>query len=424
MKGYEEIMKKIINGFIALSLMLLCNGCQKKAQNNIIHNDKEETINLKFYGYKTEAINVVAIEESLQSYMKKHPNIKITYESVKGVEYYNILEKRLNSENSDDIYMIDEDHLQQYKGKGYFEDLSDLSTIKSFSDTSLEQMKEKNGEIYYVPTSISAFGLYCNLDILKAHNQKVPQNEKEFFDVCQYFVDQGIMPIIANNDISLKTIAIGKALYPVYHSDQSQSIIDKINHDPELLCDYMKEGYAYVKMLIDKDFINAKETLKTEKTKDDLIQFEKGENPFMLTGAWAAIRIQEDAPDLNFEVHPYPIMENGSILISNIDTRLCVSAKGKNIEEAKKFIEYMTQEDFMWQFVNSQSSFSPLKKSQLSDNKAILPLSTYFNKEKSIYGSDSRLNYPIWSLTRVGIQELLKGESIESALKNIKEFNP
>lgn len=417
-------MKKIINGFIALSLMLLCNGCQKKAQNNIIHNDKEETINLKFYGYKTEAINVVAIEESLQSYMTKHPNIKITYESVKGVEYYNILEKRLNSENSDDIYMIDEDHLQQYKDKGYFEDLSDLSTIESFSTASLEQMKEKSGEIYYVPTSISAFGLYCNLDILKAHNQKVPQNEKEFIDVCQYFVDQGITPIIANNDISLKTIAIGKALYPVYHSDQSQSIIDQINQDPDLLCDYMQNGYAFVKMLIDKDFIDEKVTLKTEKTKDDLIQFEKGENPFMLTGAWAARRIQGDSPDLNFEVYPYPIMENGSILISNIDTRLCVSSKGKNIEEAKKFIEYMTQEDVMWQFVNSQSSFSPLKKSQISDNKAILPLSTYFNKEKSIYGSDSRINYPIWSLTRVGIQELLKGESIESALKNIKEFNP
>ncbi|MCC0781794.1 extracellular solute-binding protein [Clostridioides sp. ES-S-0108-01] len=415
-------LNTIVKSVIILSLLIMCVGCQNnKATNIVIDNNDDDIIDLRIFGFKNEAINVVAIEEILQDYMAKHPNVKINYESVKGVEYYNVLEKRLNSNNHDDIFMMDEEHLQKLKDKGYFEDLSKLSTINNFSKKSLEQMKEDNGKIYYVPSTISAFGLYCNMDILNKHHQKVPQNEKEFMEVCQYFVDKGITPIIANNDISLKTIAIGKSLYPLYQADNSHELIKHINKNPEVLSDYMKTGYEFVEKIIKNKFIDATKTSKTEKTKDDLIQFEKGENPFMLTGAWASVRVQNDAPNLNFEVHPYPILKEGSMLVTNIDTRLCVNAKGKHVEEAKKFIEYITQDNIMWKFVNSQSSFSPLKELRIADDKTIKPLSLYINDKDAILGTDSRIQYPIWSLTREGVQKLMKGEDIESALKIIKD---
>ena len=183
----------------------------------------------------------------------------------------------------------------------------------------------------------------------------------------------------------------------------------------------MKTGYEFVEKIIKNKYVDSAQTLKTEKTKDDLTQFEEGKNPFMLTGAWASVRVQDANPELNFEVHPYPILENDSVLVTNIDTRLCANAKGKHVEEAKKFIEYLTQTDVMWKFVNSQSSFSPLIESRLADDQTIQPLNVYLNDKNSILGTDSRIKYPIWTLTRDGIQKLLKGESIESALNNIKD---
>ena len=36
----------------------------------------------------------------------------------------------------------------------------------------LSQMQDEGG-IYGVPTIVSAFGLYCNLDLLKEHKQEV-----------------------------------------------------------------------------------------------------------------------------------------------------------------------------------------------------------------------------------------------------------
>lgn len=414
-------MRKIIKEIIVCSLLFMTLGCQNQSKNIVINNDDGEIVNLKFYGNKKEAINVIAIEEILQDYMNQNPHVRITYESVKGVEYFEVLKKRLKSGNYDDIFMIDEDNLQKLKGEGYFEDLSKLSTIPHFSQKVLDQMKEADGKIYYVPSSISAFGLYCHLDMLKEHKQKVPKNEKELMEVCQYFVDQGITPIIANNDISLKTIAIAKALYPVYQADHSGELIAQMNKDPEILANYMKTGYEYVDKMIKNKYIDAAQTLKTEKTKDDLAQFLKGENPFMLTGAWASVRVQAAKPDFQFEVNPYPILDEGAMLVTNIDTRVCVNAKGKHVEEAKKFIEYMTQDDVMWKFVNSQCSFSPLKETRAADDKTIQPLSPYLNDHDSMLGTDSRLKYPIWTLTRQGIQKLLKGEDIESALKVIRD---
>lgn len=422
LRGMENMkLRRLIKGVLTINLFLMCIGCQDKSKNIIVNNEDQETINLRFYGYKSEAINVVAIEDSLQDYMKENPHIKITYESVKGIEYYNVLEKRLKSGHYDDIFMIDEDHLQELKSSGYFADLSDLSTISHFSQKSIDQMKENDGKIYYVPSTISAFGLYCNMDLLNKYHQKVPTNEKEFMDVCQYFVNQGIVPIIANNDISLKTIAIAKALYPVYQSSNSEELIHQMNANPQVLADYMKTGYEFVEKIIKNKYVDSAQTLKTEKTKDDLTQFEEGKNPFMLTGAWASVRVQDANPQLNFEVHPYPILEKDSVLVTNIDTRLCANAKGKHVEEAKKFIEYLTQTDVMWKFVNSQSSFSPLIESRLADDQTIQPLNAYLNDKNSILGTDSRIKYPIWTLTRDGIQKLLKGESIESALNNIKD---
>ena len=106
---------KIISLFHYLLVFLLIifnTSCQAKSI-NIVDTNNNDQIELNFYGYKTEAINVVAIEEILQAYMDKNPNITITYESVKGTEYYEILKKRLASNNYDDIFMIDEDNLQQ-----------------------------------------------------------------------------------------------------------------------------------------------------------------------------------------------------------------------------------------------------------------------------------------------------------------------
>ena len=45
----------------------------------------------------------------------------------------------------------------------------------------------------------------------------------------------------------------------------------------------------------------------------------------MLTGGWAADRVKAMAPELRFTVVPYPVLEQGSVLVINADTRIAVN---------------------------------------------------------------------------------------------------
>ena len=420
-------MKNSLHRRIALLLLaaaLLSAGCFPAK--NVLYTSlpAERTsseVSLTFFGYKYEPLNVLAIEKALRDYMAEHPQTAIAYESIKGRDYYTALGKRLASGNGDDIFMVDQATLLSLDKPSQLADLSDLSTISSFNALVKSQMSADDGKLYYVPTSISAFGLYCNLELLTEHGQPVPATWPEFTAVCDYFVQQGITPVIANNDISLKTLVLAKGLYPLYQSQDPLQALHHFDNSAADLAQALRPGFELVEEMIASQYIDCAAALQTEKTQDDLIQFAQGQAPFMLSGAWAAPRLREAAPDLDFAIYPYPVLTDGSVLVINVDTRLSVNAQSPHLAEAKDFVQYLTQPDVLEAFVHSQSSFSPLQDSRPTDDPAIRPLEAYLTNGCSILGSDDHLHYPLWELSRQATVRMLEGASAEQAADFLAE---
>lgn len=414
----NKILQKSSALLAALLLLpTLFSGCQSVEDQNYTVPDSQsaESVTLRFFGNKNEALNVMVIENILKAYMEENPGVNITYESVKGNDYFDVLEKRMKSGNGDDIFMLNHDTTLELMKTGDLADLSDLSTLPDFSPGVRGQM-EIDGRVPFVPTSISAFGLYCNLDLLKAYGVEVPETYEAFLAACDTFVEKDKTPIVANNDISLKTLAISRGMFEVYQSENPDSLLEQMNTDPSLLARYMRPGFEMVENFIESGYVDAKRTLETEKTKDDLDDFITGEYPFMLTGAWASPRVEAMNPDFSYKVYPYPVQADGSVLVTNVDTRVAVNAKGAHVEEAKKFLEYLTQKDVMWEFVDGQSSFSPLTDKRLPSDQAVQPLSSYMTNGRSMLGADSNLKYPIWDLSRERVRQLLSGEKTDTVL--------
>ncbi len=409
----------------ALLFLLLLGGCSRQQGENIVIHDSSRAngpqISLTFFGYKYEALNVVAIEDALHGFMDVHPEVNISYDGIKSPEYFDVLDKRLSTGNGDDIFMVDHERVLELREQGALADLSDLTTIDSFSDLARSQMSAGK-EIDYLPTSISAFGLYCNLDLLEAHGQSVPENLEDLEAVCDYFVSQGITPIIANNDISLKTVVIARSLFSYYQEGESVQAMERFNNGQEDLAQALRPGFALVEEMLERGWVDRDEALSTAKTKDDLLLFAKGKQPFMLTGAWAVPRVRALEPEFEFEVRPYPILEDGSVLVINVDTRVSVRADSPNLDEAKQFVEYLTQSDVMWEFVNSQSSFSPLAENRLAEDKAIQSIGPYLINGRSVLGSDDNLRYPIWDMTRQCVVGMLEGDDAEAAAMRMQEL--
>lgn len=399
----------------------LLSGCAEKSQVVTYEDtDQEETI-ITYFGNKYEPENVRVIEEIISSFMVEHPELRISYESLKGTDYFDALRKRMASGRGDDVIMVNHDVLLELEKNGQVADLSGLDGISSYTDAMLGQMTEADGSIYWVPTTVSVFGLYCNLDLLKEHGQSVPQNLGEWEQTCDYFVEQGITPIVANNDISLKTLAIGLGFYQVYQEGRQAEVFAALNSGEERLSSYLRPGFALVSSLIDRGYVDAQTALVTKKTSDDLTQFARGESPFLLTGAWAAGRLEELAPDFSFEVAPLPILEDGALLVINPDTRLSVSADSAHLDAAMEFVEYFTRRENIQKFADQQSSFSPLKGGGASSIKEVQPLIPCYEAGRTVIGTDGLLNLPIWDLTAEVSRKLLSGEGLDRAMTWLDE---
>ncbi len=141
----------------------------------------------------------------------------------------------------------------------------------------------------------------------------------------------------------------------------------------------------------------------------------------MLTGAWAAGRVENMNTELDFEVAPLPVLEDGSMLVINPDTRLSVNADSQHLEAAMKFVEYFTEENNIQKFADQQSSFSPLKAGSPSSIGEIQSLVSCYKSGRTVIGSDALLELPIWELTAEAAQKLLSGERLETVMEWIDQ---
>ena len=382
--------------------------------------DVEVDTRLTFFGFKYESINVMAIEDILRDFMDAHPNVSVSYEGIKSRPYYEALVKRLDSGTGDDVFMIDHDTALSFEKKGYLADLAGLPTISTFSRLAFDQM-DAEGTILYVPTSISAFGLYCNTGLLAAHGIDAPRTLAEFERACDAFLAEGVTPLVANNDISLKTLAIARGMAEVYAADNVRERVAALSADPDALAAQLRPGLELVERIVKRGYVDAGMALETEKTSDDLDQFATGSYPFMLTGAWASVRVHDMAPDLAYEVHPYPVLEDRPVLVVNVDTRVSVNANSAHLEEAKEFAAFLTQPSAIERFANSQCSFSPLEGNAAPDDASLQPLAGAF-AAGAVVGSDDNILLPVWGALRQSVASLLEGATAAQAEDQLRSL--
>lgn len=409
---------------ILLTVCMTCgllSGCARKNRVVAYDDTEQEETTISYFGNKYEPENVRVIEEIISGFMDENPDIHVSYESLKGTAYFDALRKRMASGKGDDVIMVNHDILLELEPKNQVADLSGLTAIANYTDVMLGQMRQTGGAVYWVPTTVSVFGLYCNLDLLEAHGQTVPRNLGEWEQVCEYFAKQGITPIVANNDISLKTVAIGIGFYQVYQENRQAEVFEALNSGGERLSSYLRPGFALVSSFIDRGYIDSETALATKKTSDDLTQFARGESPFMLTGAWAAGRLKEMAPDFAFEVTPLPLLEDGALLVINAGTSLSVNADSEHMAAAMAFVEYFTKPENIQTFADQQASFSPLKGGAASSIKEIQPLVPCYAAGRTVIGTDNLLDLPIWELSAGVTQKLLSGDGLDAAMTWLDE---
>ncbi len=395
------------------------NGCQSSDQNSRIFlydaKEEQEKIIVTAFGYKADTLNLLAIEDALHGFMDENQGITVTYEGIKGSAYWDALSKRAAEGVMDDIIMVNHDTVLRYGNQGLLADLSGLPGLDNFTELAVEQFLNEDGTVWFLPICISTYALYINLDLLNANGQTVPENWSEFSELCDYYVEKGIVPIIANNYRSIDSLITAKSMYDVYQTHNSAETIEAINQGEIDLAEKLTVGIEMAREMIDRGWFDCTEVLATEQTSDDLELFAQGERPFMITGGWASPRVAELEPQFEYKIYPYPIMDDGSVLLIDVNTCVSVNANSEYVDEALDFLAYLVEPDVMWNYCDSQSSHTALIDDRTPSDQTIAPASEYIENGPCVIGSDYRLTLNYDAALTECAHALLNGASAEEA---------
>ncbi|WP_269477546.1 ABC transporter substrate-binding protein [Hominibacterium faecale] len=132
------------------------------------------------------------------AYNKQDSKIRITVDSVSTADGFDdFLEKRLDTKDAVDIFVVNAENVKDIAQKGQFYDLSGLKSFHELTKSAKEQAMV--GDIAYsIPLKMAVYVMDVNVSLLKQYDLEVPENYEDFLHCCQVLKKQNITPISLN----------------------------------------------------------------------------------------------------------------------------------------------------------------------------------------------------------------------------------
>lgn len=411
---------------VILSLACIVSGCSAQTgPAEDIAEEQRERIQLTMFGTKTGKTQVESIESVLDDFMEKNPDIAIIYEGISDTkEYLDLLYKRLETGNADDLFMMGSYEFRTISDKGYIgtyvEDLSDEEFIGQYNDTA-KAMIQVDGKIPAVPLTIGCYGMYVNTDILKKNGiDQVPQTYNEFMESCAILSSHYITPIIAGiktDSDSAVDLALAKSLAPFYTKQKID--YDAYNKDSAKLAGMAEAGLRFIADIQDKHYWDYDKAMSYTSWMQEIQDFTKGNSAFLPGASWEMQMLEDLNPKFNYIFTGLPVTDEGPITMIRAAAPVCVNAKSPHKEEAMRFLEYLAQPKNIKNFTQAQNAISPLKGSQM-DNKNLTEIYKIIHQGRYFTDTDPMLKGNLVDYTRDEITHILCGEAIDDGLLHLR----
>ncbi|WP_025028454.1 ABC transporter substrate-binding protein [Caldalkalibacillus mannanilyticus] len=348
----SEVFRKLLIILLVVVLPLsLLSACGSKSTGQNGH------VKLELFSNKSESIET--LKSMIQKFEEQNPTIKIELNAPPEAE--TVLKTRLTKNDIPDLMAIGGNYtFGELARAGVFHDFSGDSNVNKVHEAYMDMLKnlvgsEKEG-IFGIPYAANANGVIYNIEKLEALGLQPPTTWDEFIHALEVAKEAGETPIyftlldawtgmvtwnslaanLQGDDFAQKRSS-GEVTFQDRYSEVADKFLTLLNYGQH---DRFGVGYG--------DGNNA---------------FARGESLFYLQGVWAIPEITKANPDIKLGVFPFPVTNQSAQnrLVSGVDVLLSMGAKTKYPEEAKKFIDFMLQEEIAKQYITEQSAFSAVQ---------------------------------------------------------------
>lgn len=362
-------MKKIIIAVctvIIVAFLVVLVVLQQK------NNFGKDRVGIEFYMQNESEVEI--FEKIVKDFNKSQSKIKVTMINLPEEESGEVLNTRIQNNDSPDIYneWFSQDVFNKIDS-GAVLDMTNSKFVDYIQEDVLKQTAY-NGKNYLLPMTTNFMGVYYNKDLFKKYNVKVPETLDEFWEVCEFFKSKGITPISAGDKDGWNLAHWVQEVIGMYMPNYSNDFLKIFSNEMTFAT---AEGINDVADIV----INRTKYTQAGPLAADSAQqvslFVNKEAAMLINGSWKMAEL--NAADLDFEyaVFPFPAKtKEETTVMSNADFSFVLSAQSspEKQEAAQEFLEYIFKKGAKY-YIKQSGSPSALKniKADSSKYEAILP---------------------------------------------------
>jgi raffinose/stachyose/melibiose transport system substrate-binding protein len=287
---------------------------------------------------------------------EKNIDVTIKAEMPNADQAKQILQTRLASNDSPDLFTIHANDIPAYYHAGYLSDLADLPAIKSLYEP-IKKTVTYEGQVVVLPLESSTWGYLYNKKMFRDLGLTPPNTLDEM---------KAVIEALKAADIAPFQLAFQESWVPQLMTAQSLGGIVSSKHPdwiPKMTAG--EASYKDVEAIFDIiDLINANGTPKPFEVGNEAgaADFANGKSAMWVQGPWNADAILKVNPSFEIGVAALPVSNDSKDTMINLSTStsLALSPSSKNKEVALDLLNYMLDEQ------DSSALFETLKFNPIS----------------------------------------------------------
>ncbi len=362
----------------------------------------------------------------IPAFNKQYPDIEVVFEPQAPAEYNGVLNTKLEGGTAGDLITCRpfDASLKLFQA-GYLSSLNDLPGLENFSDVAKSAWITDDGkDVFCVPMASVIHGFMYNKDIFDKLGIAEPKTEAEFYAALDKIKAAGITALDMGTTDLWEAATMGfQNIGPNYWKGEAgrQGLIKGTEKftDPQ----YVKVWEQLAKW---KPYLS--DGFQAQTYSDSQNLFTLGKAAIYPTGSW---EIGVFSPQIDFKMGAFkPPLPEGSdkcYISDHTDIALGMNSKTKNPEAAKKFLEWMTTQEFAELYTNQLPGFFTLSNHKINVTDPVAQTfmswrgeceSTIRNSYQILSRGEPNLENELWAVSA----QVINGDiTPEAAAKQIQD---
>jgi raffinose/stachyose/melibiose transport system substrate-binding protein len=370
------------------------------------------------------------LEAAIAAYKKVAPNVTIKASYAPTDQLQTALRAQLGGGNAPDLFVVWPGNGsamagQQLAPTGVLADISDQSWIKSVPEN-LRPLLGDKGKTYMWSPGMTPIGAVYNKKVFaEAGIKTLPKSWPELLADAEKIKAVGKIPIALGNQTPWVTQLIPYAIAP------STAFTEDPNLAQDMLAGnktFSNSGWhvvfeRYLELEKKGDFNDSPNGTTFEQQQSMVAQ---GKAAMAVQVSPVAGAIQDAAPNSeDIGIFAFPANDKGSKLKipAGLGAGMGVSANGKHVDEAKKFVEFLGQPDTTAAYANANLQFPLISGGSTEVNPLVKPFAPFVEGGDTVPFMDQQWpNAKVQPAHFAGIQELFSGKTdVDGLLKKLDE---